>query len=279
MDEWADDLCIILGLRLRSRGRWPVHVCCSPRTALIAALASSHSYLVADDVDGGTDASDGTYASAREGSTGPATVLGRLRRLLGLLFAMGFSCLIMAGCSSDALAASEAQRDFRDMIQGVIDDAQAGGAGEEQLAVLRNAQTEGAMSLEDARAVTRAAVQCVKDAGSDAFYQERTTETGLVLPEYNSLANTPEQMAIADACSTQVEFWVRMAYVMQPTSIAQKDAYLDQQVPLVIACLEREGYNVDPGLSTRDVLRQAVQVNTETAGAVDCLAEAGIEGF
>jgi hypothetical protein len=195
------------------------------------------------------------------------------------LAAVVAAIFVLGGCTSEDLAKSEAKRDFADMIQGALEDAEAGGAGDEQLAILRNAQTEGVVSLEDARTVTLAAVQCVQDAGSDAFYEERTTESGLVLPEYNSLANTPAQMAIADACSTDVEFWVRMAYVMQPTSIAVKDAFLDRQVPLVRTCLDREGYAADPEATTHEVLRQALQVKTDTASAVDCLAEAAIDGF
>jgi len=203
----------------------------------------------------------------------------RKLRLLRAMAGVAVALVVLAGCASEDMAKSEAKRDFADMIQGALDDAEAGGAGDEQLAILRNAQTEGVVSVEDARTVTLAAVQCVQDAGSDAFYQERITESGLVLPEYNSLANTPAQLAIADACSTDLEFWVRMAYVMQPTSIAVKDAYLDRQVPLVKTCLDREGYAADPEASTHEVLRQALQVKTDAASAVDCLAEAKIDGF
>lgn len=200
-------------------------------------------------------------------------------RLAAVVVAVTVGCGLLAGCSSESLAKTEAKRDFADMIDGIIPEAEAGGAGEEQLTILRNSHGEGVVSLEDTRAVTRAAVQCVKDAGSDAFYAERTTESGLVLPEYNSLANTPEQLAIADACSTKVEFWVRMAYVMQPASIALNDAHLDQQAPVVRACLNREGYDVAQELSTHVLLRQAAQIKVDSASRVDCLAEAGIEGF
>ena len=133
--------------------------------------------------------------------------------------------------------------------------------------------------MEDARAVAYAMVSCVEDAGSEALYSEQTTDSGLVRPIVNSLADTPEQMAISDACDTKEHFWVDGAYQMQPVSIALNDAYLDKQVPLVRSCLEREGYAADPEATTHEVLRQALQVKTDTASAVDCLAEAEIDGF
>ncbi len=142
----------------------------------------------------------------------------RKLRLLRAMVGVAVGLVVLARCASEDLAKSEAKRDFADMTQGALDDAEAGGAGDEQL-------------------------------------------------------------AIADACSTDLELWVRMAYVMPPTSIAVKDAYLDRQVPLVKTCLDREGYAAGPEASTHEVLRQALHVKTDTASAVDCLAEAKIDGF
>ncbi|MCB2411462.1 hypothetical protein LGT39_01195 [Demequina sp. TTPB684] len=192
---------------------------------------------------------------------------------------IGIAVLVLSGCSSESLAKTEAKRDFADMIDGIIQEAEAGGAGDEQLAILRNAQAEGVVSIEDARAAARAMVQCVKDAGSDAFVADQTMESGVVLPAYNYLADTPEQAAIGDACDAKEAFWVNGAYQMQPSSLALNDAYLDQQAPVVRSCLEREGYEVDADVSTHDLLRRAAQVKVDTQSGVDCLAEAGIESF
>jgi hypothetical protein len=186
---------------------------------------------------------------------------------------------VLAGCTSDAMAKSEAQRDFADMIAGALQDAEAGGAGEAQLEILRHARLEGVVSMEDDRAAANAMVQCVEDAGSEAFITDQTMQSGVVLPAYNWKSDTPEQAAIGDACDTQEAFWVNGAYQMQPASIALNDAYLDKQLPLVRTCLEREGYAADPEATTHEVLRQALQVKTDTASAVDCLAEAKIDGF
>lgn len=201
-------------------------------------------------------------------------------RLLGRAWAVtGISCLVLAGCTSGDLAKSEAKRDFADMIQGVLEDAEAGAAGEAQREILRHAQAEGVVSMEDAREAASAMVQCVEDAGSEALITDQTMQSGVVPPAYNWKADTPEQAAIGDACDTQEAFWVNGAYQMQPASIALNDAYLDKQLPLVRTCLQREGYPTDPAATTHEVLRQALQVKIDTASAVDCLAEAKVEGF
>jgi hypothetical protein len=187
-------------------------------------------------------------------------------------------CVLLAGCATETGTQPDSQG-FAELAASMIEEAEAGGAGDAQLEILRQAQSDGKVSLEVARAANRAAVECVNDAGSSAFYQESTTAAGLVLPGFSSLADTPEQMAISDACTTEVQFWVSGLYQMQPASLTLNDAYLEQQAPVVRSCLERNGYAADPEATTIELLRQAAQVKIDTESAVDCLAEAKIDGF
>jgi len=196
---------------------------------------------------------------------------------LGALVVAVLAGVVLAGCT-EATVPTEPES-FADQIAAAIQEAEAGGASDAQLAILRTAQSEGEISIEDARAATRAAVECVNDAGSSAFYGEHTEGSGLVVPWYSSLADTSEQMAIADACDQREDFWVNMIYQTQPTSQAVNDAFLEQQVPLVRSCLEQNGYTVDPGATTREVLHQAFDVMMDTEPQVDCLTTFGIEGF
>ncbi len=191
--------------------------------------------------------------------------------------AVAAGLLALSGCATDPNWA--ASKDFAEVIEPAIQEAEAGGASDAQLEILRQAQAAGKLSLEDDRAAARAMVACVEDAGSYALLSDKTTESGLILPVYNYAANTPEQEAIGEACDTKEAFWVNMVYQTQPSSVQSKDAYLNQQAPLVRACLEREGYATDPGDKTYDLLRQALQVKTDTQSAVDCLTEANIGGF
>jgi hypothetical protein len=195
-----------------------------------------------------------------------------------LLAAALVGCVVLVGCATESVEEAETES-FADQIAIAIAEAEAGGAGDAQLAILRQAQTEGEISIEDARAAARAMVECVNNAGSQASYDERTNESGLVVPGYSALANTDEQQVIADACDAQEAFWINMIYQTQPASVAVNDAYLDQQAPLVRTCLEREGYATDPDATTIELLRQAADARDETDLAVDCLTEAKIDGF
>ena len=206
-------------------------------------------------------------------------VRGRGRSLaLCVLTAVAFAAF-MSACDTDALARESAKQDFAIMIEGMIQNAEDGGAGDEQLTILRNAQAAGFVSLEDAREAARAMVECVKDAGSDAFVADQTMDSGLVVPVYNYVSDTPQQQAIGDACDTQEAFWVNGAYQMQPQSLEMNDAYLERQLPVVRSCLEREGYELDDNMGTREVLRRASEVSIDTGSAVDCLSKAHIAGY
>lgn len=196
----------------------------------------------------------------------------------GALVAAMLGCVILAGCDSEPATQAEPES-FDTLVASAIDEAKAGGAGEAQLAILERSQSEGEVSLEDARAATRAAVDCINAAGSSATYEEATGKSGLIVPGHSSLANTDEQLALADKCDAQEYWWVFMVYTSQPTSQGLQDAYLEQQVPLVRSCLEKNGHAAPSDATTIEVLRQATDVKTESDGAVDCLAEAKIEGF
>ncbi len=200
-----------------------------------------------------------------------------VRRAAAVLLAAGIASL--AGCAAAPSGQTEADLDFADMIGSMIQEAEAGGASDGQLAILREAQAAGVVSFEEAREAALAAIDCVENAGSEAVYDERTTDEGLVLPQYSWLSGTPQQEAIGDACDTQEAFWVNGAYQMQPTSLALRDAYLDRQMPIVRACLEDAGYVVDANATTHEVLRQAADAITDTGGSVDCLTDANIDGF
>ena len=203
----------------------------------------------------------------------------RSRRFGGGLVALMVGCLALAGCGTEPAAQNEPES-FADQIASAIDAAEAGGAGDAQLEILRRAQAEGSLSLEDARAAERAMVQCINDAGSEATYSERTDKSGLVVPGYVAVAGTSEQLAITDACASQEAFWVDMVYQTQPTSTALSDAYLDQQAPLVRNCLESHGYTTAPDATTHELLRQALDAALETDWTIDCLTTSGIEnGF
>jgi len=212
-------------------------------------------------------------------------MMGRGRGGTGMAIGMSalvaaFWCVVLAGCAkATGPTQSTEPESFADVVAAAIQEAEAGGAGDAQLAILRKAQSEGELSLEDARVAARAAVECMTDAGILVGYSEHTRRSGLVVPEYSAewIMGDDEHNAVIDACDQREDLWVNMVYQTQPTSLAMNEEYNDQQAPLVRSCLERNGYATDPDASPLDLMRQAIQVEVDTDSAVDCLTEAEIE--
>jgi hypothetical protein len=190
---------------------------------------------------------------------------------------MVLGCVVLAGCAANV---GPTNGRFADDLAVAIEDAEANGAGETQLSVLRHAQEVGGVTLEDARAAARAAVECMQDAGVDATYQEETEESGLVVPGYVAGWTNGQAvpLAVIDACDQRDSFWVSMIYQTQPSSLESNDAYLERQLPVLIACLNDHGYTTDPSASPADLVRHALDVANQTGGTIDCVSEAGIDG-
>lgn len=196
--------------------------------------------------------------------------------------ALALACFVASGCGAPVVAPTYPTT-FPGIIASALAEAEAGGAGEAQLAILRQAAADGEISIESARAAARAAVQCMSDGGIYAAYHEDGMKSGLVIPGYIAGGGTADQMSAQDvvitACDNRESFWVNSVYQGQPTSVAVNDAYLDQQVPIVRSCLERSGYHTDPDATTHEVLRQALDVAQATSFELNCLGEAEIESF
>jgi len=203
---------------------------------------------------------------------------GALRSSFRVTLSMVVGCAVLAGCAKATLPQAE-PTSFDDIVATAIQEAEAGGASEAQLALLSQAQVDGEISLETARAATRAGVECITAAGSYALYSEEARGSGLVIPGFSYASDTPEQQAIGEGCENNENFWVVAVYAMQPSSRAVNDAYLEQQVPIVRSCLAGEGYTVPSDATTLEVLNQAADVLSDTKGALNCLYEARIDGF
>ncbi|MCB2411461.1 hypothetical protein LGT39_01190 [Demequina sp. TTPB684] len=195
---------------------------------------------------------------------------------MSLAAVVGASALL-AGCTADAGAQGDSAA-FADQVAAIIEQAEAGGAGDAQMAILRHAQAEGELSLEDARTAARAAVQCMTEAGVLAGYGESASRSGLVVPEWSAeAAMGDEELDLAiRVCDEQEASWVNQLYQTQPSSLAFTEESIEQTAPLVRSCLESNGYPTDPSASPADVIAQALEVDSDTGSAVDCITEAGI---
>lgn len=185
--------------------------------------------------------------------------------------------VLLAACSSAKVPTVDDP--FTDQVAAAIEDAQAGGPSDAQLAILVQAQADGAIGLEAARTAGRAVVDCINVAGGGASYQEYTTGAGLIIPAGTAITNTAEELALVDACTQQESYWVDYLYQTQPSSKKQQDAFLDAQAPLVRECMESKGESVPADATTRDVLGIALDVALKSDWGTDCLNPYDIKGF
>lgn len=185
----------------------------------------------------------------------------------------------LAGCATADEPSSRA--DEADAVLGeALDEAQAAGAGAAQLADLRAAVDSGTISVESAREAARRAVACMQAAGIDADYQEDTLSHGLVLPGYTAHYDTEVDVHAdiqVEACDEQEFRWVNQVYQLQPSSVEAVDAYVEQQAPALLACLEANGIEASADETGAELAQKAVQASYDSLGEVSCLAEAGID--
>ncbi len=177
-------------------------------------------------------------------------------------------------------ATTGARTSFDERLGQAIDDARAGGAGEDQLAILERSRIAGEITLEDDRTAARATIACMIDSGVEAKYSEYTTNAGLLIPGYEAAVSDtfpPPEEKIIDACDAQEFSWVSQVYQLQPSSQDLTDAHVEKQLPALRECLIENGVAVDEKTPKQELLWDSVQLLTDTDGAVDCAWEAGID--
>ena len=203
---------------------------------------------------------------------------GRLRRQAIRLLTVVMSGLVATGCTTGdgdpAAQASEDAVSFADRIQGAIESARDGGAGDTQMSILKQAQEDGVVTFEQAHSAILANIDCYVEGGGTARYYERVEPSGLVVPGFLALAEDDEALTrfepLMEACSTQESFWVNNVYQLQPGSQETRDAYLEAQAPVIRKCLEDNGYAVDPEATPEELVSQAMQTAGETSNTVNC---------
>ncbi len=186
--------------------------------------------------------------------------------------------LLLTGCSLGSGNESDADGSdnpsFSERAATAIEGASAGGASDDQLAILREAQATGTVTLDQARQAVLATLDCIVDGGGSASYSEQREPSGLIVPTGMALAKDEESLTrlepVIEGCMNRESFWVNNLYQMQPVSQELRDAYDASQAPAIRQCLEDHGYATDPKATPGELISQAVNVSIETGNAVDC---------
>lgn len=186
--------------------------------------------------------------------------------------------LLVSGCSSGAGDQSGTGgtdvASFVEQVSVAVEAAGSGGASDDQLAILREAQTSGELTFDQARQAALATIDCIEVGGGSVSYYEQREPSGLVVPGSILEAKDEEGLTrmepVLDECVNLESFWVNKVYQLQPDSQEVRDAYVAKQAPAIRRCLEDNGYATDPEATPRDLVSRAFDVSRDTNNAVNC---------
>lgn len=185
---------------------------------------------------------------------------------------------VLAAFASTACSGGEAPAPSKDgfaqHVRQILAEARAGGADDEQVALLERAEELGIVSYEDARVAATSALECMAGRGVTGEMKDMHLPNGVTIPAYAVKAEREDAQQIMDDCSLQHDFWVNKLYQLQPSSMEANDAYIDAQRPVILACLADAGYPLAGDVS-RDQLMDTADTALHESGAT-CLADAGV---
>jgi len=190
--------------------------------------------------------------------------------------------MMVSACSADGPEAtagdSQGAEQFAQAVSQARADAVDAKASDDQLAQLEDAARDGRVSTEAEREALRRTVACLDDAGYKAEILEDVIDGGWNWPHLR-VAGGGNADADIEKCSRRESYWLDFLYQTQPAAIEMKDRYLKRQLPVVVACLGREGVEVPADEDISLTLDRALTLNQTTNGRVNCLDEAGINSY
>lgn len=168
------------------------------------------------------------------------------------LVAIALVVAASAACrSGDSLEDVEDQHGWAKTIDTILQQAQAAGAGDEQMAILEEAQAAGEVPFEVYSDAVDRALRCIREAGGQAEDRGTSESEGVLKRSYGVGAETeaadPVEFlpgATVHRCIAEHSLWVEFAYQNQPSSVEAKEAFWEQHRDAIVACLRAEGVDV-----------------------------------
>jgi hypothetical protein len=204
------------------------------------------------------------------------------RRLFSAVASAFVVVLMVSACSADGpeVTAGDAPgaEQFAQAVTRAIAEATKAEASKDQLAQLEDAARDGRVSTEAERQALRRTVACLGDAGYEAEILEDVIDGGWNWPHLR-VAGDGNADAVIEKCSQHESHWLDYLYQTQPAAVEMKDRYLKKQLPIVVACLGREGVDVPADEDISVTLGRALTLTQTTNGRVNCLDEAAISSY
>lgn len=175
--------------------------------------------------------------------------------------------IAIGGCAQEPASTEEDSTG----AQAVIAEARAGGASEEQIAILEKGEIP---SFEDYEAAVARSLACIRDAGIHTQAPQEV-EQGVTKLAYGYGISSPGRTdaqtdEIAQACISEHSLWVEMAWMDQPLSREWADEQRESERPTLVACLEAFGVTVDESLTTAEVDQLFHELLVAEGGALTC---------
>lgn len=189
---------------------------------------------------------------------------------------------LATGCASDAAggrpthgASGRPVLGPSAMFADHLAQAEAGGAGEAQLAVLRAAERTGEIDFDTVLGLVERSLACMERSGiSSETPEPHELLPGHAIPAY-SFAATAEGMTedevleAADACLYEHSYWAEAALADPRGFPDAYDAALREDLPDVLACLEENGAEVDDDATLEEVRVAAAELTVRQLEAGD----------
>lgn len=185
------------------------------------------------------------------------------------------SAILLVGCGS----AGEPKPTDEQQIGGpesVLEEAEAGGASQDQLEVI---STGPEITFTDYEQAVSRSVSCMKDAGIDVIGSDVRDYRGFPEIRYSFAAasegrSDEETREVADACMNTHSRWIEMLYQTSPSSIEAVEARFAPYREALVGCLEEQGAELEGDL-IRDELVTLSYDTLERTG-VDCVQTVGV---
>lgn len=179
--------------------------------------------------------------------------VSRLGRLVLVSLALS-----LAGCATSSGDAPLTNAvGFDSLITGIVEEARAAGASEEQMRLLQEAADRGIVSPEVMRQAITNLADCVTSVGLGFEWGEETGPRSLPFMNYGISVPSGTSEELMDNCETLESRYVSAAYQLQPAMDTARRDLISDNLPDVIACLQSAGVEIDAN-ATVDEVRPAV---------------------
>lgn len=156
----------------------------------------------------------------------------------------------LTACSDGTASAEPVEPVFASAVQ----EAQAAGASDTQIAILERLSKEGKVEIDDVREALEGTYACLDAAGISHTEEIQANSAGVQYVVYDMRApvglGADAGAAISDECANTHSRFVEDLYFMQPQVVAMQDEYqATVVVPALVACYEEYDMALDEDLT------------------------------